>query len=91
MEDAANFGFPFVELYIEFTARSWDTSIHAGLCRFLQGKGFDPDSQNAARHPRCQSYQSSNELLNPIRTVRLMTLEMKLPATTQVIWWETIS
>ncbi|KAJ7232925.1 hypothetical protein C8J57DRAFT_1383051 [Mycena rebaudengoi] len=49
-EDAENQGFPSIELTSRMWGRSWDTSIYAGLRQFHQDKGFDPDSQNVARH-----------------------------------------
>ncbi|KAJ7236703.1 hypothetical protein C8J57DRAFT_1479166 [Mycena rebaudengoi] len=49
-EDAENQGFPSIELTSRMWGRSWDASIYAGLRQFHQDKGFDPDSQNVARH-----------------------------------------
>ncbi|KAJ7340596.1 hypothetical protein DFH08DRAFT_1082209 [Mycena albidolilacea] len=49
-EDAANLGFPSLQLCTQITGPSWDASVYAGICQFHQGKGFDPDSQDVALH-----------------------------------------
>jgi hypothetical protein len=57
MEDATALGFPSVSLSTVIQGKSWDASIYAGLLQFHQAKGFDPDSQDVARHlgePLCQ-------------------------------------
>ncbi|KAJ7840627.1 hypothetical protein B0H13DRAFT_2366146 [Mycena leptocephala] len=49
-EEATRFGFPTIEPTIEAWGRSWDPTVYAGLRQFHRGKGFDPDSQDIARH-----------------------------------------
>jgi hypothetical protein len=49
-EDATALGFPTISLSTEIWGRSWDTSVYAGLRQFHQAKGFDPDTQDVARH-----------------------------------------
>jgi hypothetical protein len=57
MEDATRLGFPSISLSMNVLGKSWDVSVYAGLRQFHQAKGFDPDSQDVARHlgkPLCQ-------------------------------------
>ncbi|KAJ7340577.1 hypothetical protein DFH08DRAFT_658284, partial [Mycena albidolilacea] len=49
-EDAANLGFPSLQLFTRIRGRSWDAGVYAGLRQFHQAKGFDPESQDVARH-----------------------------------------
>jgi hypothetical protein len=49
-EDAANLGFPSLQLCTQITGFSWDASVYAGIRQFHQGKGFDPESQDVALH-----------------------------------------
>ncbi|KAJ7917711.1 hypothetical protein B0H13DRAFT_1485498, partial [Mycena leptocephala] len=48
--EARQLGFPSLELTIDFGGRSWDASVYVNLHQFHRGKGFDPDSQDIARH-----------------------------------------
>ncbi|KAJ6462970.1 hypothetical protein C8R45DRAFT_1220440 [Mycena sanguinolenta] len=57
-EDAANLGFPSV-LSTNILGFSWDASVYAGLRQFHKAKGFDPDSQDVARHLGHELYQVS--------------------------------
>jgi hypothetical protein len=56
-EEAAELGFPSIELTTTIWSRSWDTNVYAALRQFHQGKGFDPDSQDVARHLGYPLYQ----------------------------------
>ncbi|KAF7359780.1 hypothetical protein MVEN_00702900 [Mycena venus] len=49
-EEAEWLGFPTFQLNTEIWRASWDDSVYAGLRQFHQAKGFDPDSQDVARH-----------------------------------------
>lgn len=49
-EQAIQLGFPSIRLSAEVSGLYWDASVYAGLRQFHQGKGFDPDSQDVARH-----------------------------------------
>ncbi|KAJ7315813.1 hypothetical protein DFH08DRAFT_1039626, partial [Mycena albidolilacea] len=49
-EDAANLGFPSLQLSTKISGSAWDASVYAGVRQFHQAKGFDPDSQDIARH-----------------------------------------
>jgi hypothetical protein len=44
---------------------SWDETVYTGLCAFHKGKGFDPDSQDVARHLGYPLYRLSSELESP--------------------------
>ncbi|KAJ7710252.1 hypothetical protein B0H16DRAFT_1820981, partial [Mycena metata] len=45
-EEAERLGFPPFRLATEIKRMSWDASVYAGLRKFHQAKGFDPDSQD---------------------------------------------
>jgi hypothetical protein len=62
MEDATALGFPSISFSTEIGGRSWDRSVYAGLCQFHQAKGFDPDSQDVARHLGEPLYQLVGEI-----------------------------
>ncbi|KAJ7022941.1 hypothetical protein C8F04DRAFT_921710, partial [Mycena alexandri] len=49
-EQATQLGFPSFQLTMEFAGASWDASVYTGLRQFHQAKGFDPESQDVARH-----------------------------------------
>ncbi|KAJ6518077.1 hypothetical protein C8R47DRAFT_5212 [Mycena vitilis] len=49
-EEATRLGFPSIQLKTRICLCSWDASVYAGLRQFHQAKGFDPDSQDLARH-----------------------------------------
>ncbi|KAF7374199.1 hypothetical protein MSAN_00301800 [Mycena sanguinolenta] len=61
LEEATSLGFPSFQLSTELMGYSWDASIYAGLRQFHQGKGFDPDSQDVARHLGHELYQPSGQ------------------------------
>jgi hypothetical protein len=50
VEDATALAFPSISLSTKIDGWSWDGSVYAGLRQFHQAKGFDPDSQDIARH-----------------------------------------
>ncbi|KAJ6512482.1 hypothetical protein C8R45DRAFT_856664 [Mycena sanguinolenta] len=58
-EDATNLGFPSFQLSTEVIGKSWDDSVYAGLRQFHRAKGFDPDSQDLARHLGDKLYRLS--------------------------------
>ncbi|KAJ7142252.1 hypothetical protein C8R44DRAFT_760419 [Mycena epipterygia] len=49
-EDAERLGFPELSFSAHVWESSWDESVYAGLRKFHAGKGFDPTSQDLARH-----------------------------------------
>jgi hypothetical protein len=50
MDEATALGFPSLRLTTEILGRFWDASVYAGLRQFHRAKGFDPESQDLARH-----------------------------------------
>ncbi|KAJ6462984.1 hypothetical protein C8R45DRAFT_525322 [Mycena sanguinolenta] len=59
LEDAIRLGFPSFHLSTEVEGYSWDASVYAGLRQFHNAKGFDPDSQDVARHLGHKLYKLS--------------------------------
>ncbi|KAJ7917064.1 hypothetical protein B0H13DRAFT_1524924, partial [Mycena leptocephala] len=55
--EATELGFPSIELDTAIFADSWDASVYAALRQFHRAKGFDPDSQDVARHLGYPLYQ----------------------------------
>ncbi|KAJ6452400.1 hypothetical protein C8R45DRAFT_789500, partial [Mycena sanguinolenta] len=49
-EDATRLGFPSFQLVTNAGGFYWDASVYGGLRQFHQAQGFDPDSQDVARH-----------------------------------------
>ncbi|KAJ6462828.1 hypothetical protein C8R45DRAFT_788709, partial [Mycena sanguinolenta] len=49
-EDATQLGFPSFEPTTRVDGMYWDSSVYEGLRQFHEGKGFDPYSQDVARH-----------------------------------------
>ncbi|KAJ7732541.1 hypothetical protein B0H16DRAFT_176578 [Mycena metata] len=56
-EEAAQLGFASLQLTTKVEGLSWDTSVYAGVRQFHQAKGFDPESQDVARHLGCPLYE----------------------------------
>ncbi|KAJ7256638.1 hypothetical protein C8J57DRAFT_1344025 [Mycena rebaudengoi] len=56
-EEAAELGFPSIELNTTIFADSWSADVYAGLRQFHRAKGFDPDSQDVAQHLGYSLYQ----------------------------------
>jgi hypothetical protein len=65
MEDATALGFPSISLSTVIRGKSWDAIVYAGLRQFHQAKGFDPESQDVARHLGQPLYQLSSETDTP--------------------------
>ncbi|KAF8181361.1 hypothetical protein K438DRAFT_1550313, partial [Mycena galopus ATCC 62051] len=49
-KDAIGWGFPSMQLSTDIVGDSGDDKVYAGLRQFHRAKGFDPDSQDVARH-----------------------------------------
>ncbi|KAJ6573598.1 hypothetical protein B0H10DRAFT_2105007 [Mycena sp. CBHHK59/15] len=60
-EEAENLGFPSLELTMEVHGISWSETIYSALRQFHQAKGFDPESQDVARHLGYLLYHISPE------------------------------
>ncbi|KAJ6452403.1 hypothetical protein C8R45DRAFT_1083360 [Mycena sanguinolenta] len=56
-EEATQLGFPTFELAAEAVGYYWDDSVYEGLRQFHRAKGFDPYSQDVARHLGLPLYQ----------------------------------
>ncbi|KAK7029955.1 hypothetical protein R3P38DRAFT_2775401 [Favolaschia claudopus] len=66
-EQAAELGFPAISVSILGEGRYWSETVYAGLRQFHQGKGFNPDSQDLARHlgvPLYELYSDYEKSLN---------------------------
>ncbi|KAJ6512401.1 hypothetical protein C8R45DRAFT_1087579 [Mycena sanguinolenta] len=59
LKEATNLGFPSFQLSTRLWGVSWDASVYAGLHQFHEAKGFDPGSQDVARHLGHELYQLS--------------------------------
>jgi hypothetical protein len=64
-EDAANLGFPSLQLSENIWGYSWDAIVYTGIRQFHQTKGFDPDSQEVAIHLGHPLYELSSEIHSP--------------------------
>ncbi|KAJ7924551.1 hypothetical protein B0H13DRAFT_2578770 [Mycena leptocephala] len=62
MAEATCLGFPVLQFTTQVMGRSWDASFYAGLRQFHRAKGFDPASQDVARHLGHRLFQLSNEI-----------------------------
>ncbi|KAF7353516.1 hypothetical protein MSAN_01541200 [Mycena sanguinolenta] len=60
-EDAMRLGFPSFELTTIAEGSYWDSSVYEGLRRFHEAKGFDPYTQDVARHLGHSLYQLFSE------------------------------
>ncbi|KAJ7906967.1 hypothetical protein B0H13DRAFT_2504320, partial [Mycena leptocephala] len=56
-EEATELGFPSIERCTDIVAANWSTEMYAALRQFHRAKGFDPDSQDVARHLGYPLYQ----------------------------------
>ncbi|KAJ7927336.1 hypothetical protein B0H13DRAFT_1048751 [Mycena leptocephala] len=56
-EEAAELGFPSIRLDTYIVVDKWDADVYAALRQFHLAKGFDPDSQDVARHLGYPLYQ----------------------------------
>ncbi|KAJ7732312.1 hypothetical protein B0H16DRAFT_179369 [Mycena metata] len=72
-EEVAQLGFASFQLSTQLHGCSWNASVYAGLRQFHQAKGFDPDSQDLARHLGYPLYQLSREVDSPFAHVDEMS------------------
>ncbi|KAF7377091.1 hypothetical protein MSAN_00127700 [Mycena sanguinolenta] len=68
-EYAAELGFPPFELIIKVDGYYWDAGVYDGLRQFHKAKGFDPYSQDVARHLGIPLYQISYQADAPFDSV----------------------
>ncbi|KAF7337149.1 hypothetical protein MVEN_02152900 [Mycena venus] len=59
--EATQLGFPSIQLTATIDGWYWEDIVYGGLGQFHRAKGFDPDSQEVARHLRYPLFQLSNE------------------------------
>ncbi|KAF7337147.1 hypothetical protein MVEN_02152700 [Mycena venus] len=64
-EEATRLGFPTIQPETQIRGCHWDDSVYAGLRQFHQAKGFDPDSQDIAKHLEYPLFQLANEVEVP--------------------------
>jgi hypothetical protein len=62
LEEATELGFPSIKLTTAIWSHSWDADVYAALRQFHRAKGFDPDSQDVARHLGYPLYQMSSAM-----------------------------
>ncbi|KAF7373703.1 hypothetical protein MSAN_00581300 [Mycena sanguinolenta] len=65
-EDAKLFGFDIIHIETVVHGGSWDNGVYEGLRRFHQAKGFDPRSQDIARHLKYPLFELSSEEIVPL-------------------------
>ncbi|KAJ6450944.1 hypothetical protein C8R47DRAFT_311804 [Mycena vitilis] len=65
MEEAIGLGFPTLQFGTNIWGYHWDDSVYAGVRKFHQAKGFDPDSQDIARHLGYPLHQPSTNACAP--------------------------
>ncbi|KAJ7675249.1 hypothetical protein B0H17DRAFT_1081272 [Mycena rosella] len=83
-EEASELGFPGIKFTIQASGSSWDADVYVGLRKFHGAKGFDPYSQDVARHLDYPLYQLSGGLGVPLAHGELNTLPpFKLLMSTQ--------
>ncbi|KAJ6462910.1 hypothetical protein C8R45DRAFT_524476 [Mycena sanguinolenta] len=64
-EEATRLGLPPFNLCIQAFGSSWDATVYEGLRQFHEAKGFDPYSQDVARHLHLPLYQVSVQIEAP--------------------------
>ncbi|KAJ6561654.1 hypothetical protein B0H19DRAFT_1259317 [Mycena capillaripes] len=68
-EEATRLGFPSMQFEMDVYGYSYDASVYAGLRQFHEAKGFDPDSQDVARHLGELLYGLPGEVAAPVAHV----------------------
>ncbi|KAJ6576891.1 hypothetical protein DFH09DRAFT_1030863 [Mycena vulgaris] len=59
-QEASELGFPAIELTMKTWGEFWDATVYEGVRQFHRAKGFDPESQDVARHLGHPLYQLSS-------------------------------
>ncbi|KAJ7812013.1 hypothetical protein B0H14DRAFT_2858357 [Mycena olivaceomarginata] len=62
-------GFPIIELRTWVTTRSWNANVYQGIRQFYEAKGFNPDTQDVARHLKHPLWELSVEVDVPLKNV----------------------
>ncbi|KAF7337198.1 hypothetical protein MSAN_02272100 [Mycena sanguinolenta] len=68
-EEAKTLGFPILHIETSVNGYSWDESVYEGIRRFHAGKGFDPDSQEVAKHLDHLLFELFTEEVSPVPCV----------------------
>ncbi|KAK7035601.1 hypothetical protein R3P38DRAFT_601760 [Favolaschia claudopus] len=63
-DEASELGFPAITVSIMGRGEARSATVYAGLRQFHQGKGFDPNSQDVARHLGVPLYQPYSDYDN---------------------------
>ncbi|KAF7374298.1 hypothetical protein MSAN_00313000 [Mycena sanguinolenta] len=61
-EDATSLGFPSIMLWTDVHVLSWDETVYAGLRKFDECKGFNPESQDVAKELGYPLYEVSDAM-----------------------------
>jgi len=69
MDDAVGLGFPSIKPSLCIRGRSWDPIVYAGLRKFHEAKGFDPDSLDVAQNLEHPIYQLPGDVDAPFAHV----------------------
>ncbi|KAF8145886.1 hypothetical protein K438DRAFT_1608878, partial [Mycena galopus ATCC 62051] len=64
-DEAKRLGFPLLTFKREISGFSWDRDVYAGLRQYHEAKGFDPNTQELARHLGFPLYQLSSRVDPP--------------------------
>ncbi|KAJ7509615.1 hypothetical protein B0H11DRAFT_1253453 [Mycena galericulata] len=78
-EEALNLGFPVVVLKIRLRVFRYEEVRYTALRQFHQAKGFNPDSQDVARHLEYPLYQIYPQTDTPFAHVQDKTQNARVP------------
>jgi hypothetical protein len=78
-DEATALGFPSIRFHTEIIGYTWDSSVYAGIRRFHQAKGFDPESQDLARYLGEPLYRLWTEVDTPFAYGMSSILNQILP------------
>ncbi|KAF7348931.1 hypothetical protein MVEN_01413500 [Mycena venus] len=74
-DEAMRLRFPFIGLKAEAHGWCWNGDVYVGLRRFHYAKGFDPESQDVARHFGAPLFQLSHEIADYDIDLRMLESE----------------
>ncbi|KAJ6577023.1 hypothetical protein DFH09DRAFT_1276386 [Mycena vulgaris] len=69
-DEAESLGFPALTMRMVVSAWSWDDNTYAALHKFHRGKGFDPNTQEVARHLGFPLYQPVHKTVHDCDALR---------------------
>lgn len=75
-DEATSLGFPSIQFRTTIEGPSWDSGVYAGIRRFHQAKGFDPESQDLARYLGKPLYQLASEVESSFAYGKSSVLEL---------------